>query len=775
MRFPLLLFSYAAGIVCANHFAPFPHYSYALPAGMALLWLGLRQYQHTAFTLLLLLCFCSGGLLYSLARFPSLSADHIVNFVSEEEIMVDGRIFAITNRAPEGYTLDIDTFRLRSICAERTIHGRLRLYVESGTAFLAPGDDIRFRSALRTPRPFDKEGFDLARQLAGKAIFVTAFTLNAEDILLLSATPATFANSIDRGRAQTARFIDHSITGPLAPLVRALAIGDKGGLAPELAELLACGGVSHLFAISGLHLGLVAAALYALVLTGYRRSERLLLYSPPARVLPLVIAPVLVFYLFWTGSAFSTQRALLMVLALSGLLLLRRRTDSINLLWFAAFTILLVEPLALFEPSFQLSFAAVAGILLGYRRWRPLLEPLPKTARWIATLFLSSGAATLATLPLVLFHFHLLAPAGLLINLIAIPLIGWLAVPTALAGSLIWPICSYGGDLLFHGCETVVSWMLALVRFTLSAPLLSGWTIYTTSEILVALSLLIITLFLAPSARTARLLLVGGAALALILSPLPPDGLRVTVFSVGQGESMLLSVAGQQILIDGGGLYGERFDPGRQLVAPALGRLGIRTLDAVILTHEHPDHAKGLNAILKDFPCRALWLGEPLEPETELAVTVFANEIPISYLPTGWTHQLPAGEVDFDLYRPASREKGNNQSLVVYARAGNQGVLLPGDLEAAGVRQLLALRPNGPVTLLKLPHHGSRHSSPELLIDALHPAQVFVSVGADNRFNFPDQVVLENLLQRKIPLFRTDQDGSFRFSATSMGWRFEPL
>jgi competence protein ComEC len=774
----LLLAAYAAGILIGDNAAPFSFFSLIIPGALTLLWFFCRQQPQIAFALLCAIALCLGIALYDLNRYPRLTPDHLLNFAESEAVIIDGRILTTTPRALSGYSIDVQSAHIIAKTGEIAARGRVRLYVESGENPWNPGDDIRFSSKLKKPRPFGTPGeFDLGRQLALDGIFVTAFVPNSDEILRLRPALPGQRSLIEKGRTATARFITTQLASSYSPLVKALAIGDKSGLSPELRDLLARGGVSHLFAISGLHLALVALALYALGLTLYRRSTRLLLAAPPARILPLLIAPLLILYLLWTGTGVSTQRALLMVLAGSLLFLLRRKADPMHILWFAALAILLCQPLLLFTPSFQLSFAALAGILCGSRIWSPLVVDRSKAIQYLAALFFSSLAATLATLPLVIFHFHLIAPSGVITNLFAIPVISWVGVPLALAGSLLWPLTPETAIILLTGCEAVIAGLLKCVAFLITFPGLSGWALYPSLPLLATLSLVIVALLLHRERILLRRGLIVAALLPLLWGLRTPPELTVTAFSVGQGESLLISLGSSHYLVDGGGLYGDRLDTGRQLVAPALGRLGIHRLDAVILTHSHPDHAKGLLGILSDIPCQRLIVGAPLAANDPLLPVLRDQQIPLEIAPSGWTHYFTVDGVQLFLFHPTvpDSKDENDQSLALYVRRKTQGALLTGDLGEAGIQSLMADPPPGPVTLFKLPHHGSQRSVPAPLIELLQPQTAFVSAGYQNRFGFPHPAVVTYLENKKIPLFRTDQEGTLRFSATDENWRLEKL
>jgi competence protein ComEC len=267
-------------------------------------------------------------------------------------------------------------------------------------------------------------------------------------------------------------------------------------------------------------------------------------------------------------------------------------------------------------------------------------------------------------------------------------------------------------------------------------------------------------------------LLVGGILLIGLPTGDKPE-LQVTALSVGQGDATLLALGGDRYLIDGGGLTGSTVDIGERLVAPALGRLGIRRLTGVILTHDHPDHSAGLPYILEHFAIERFWSALPFEAiEPKLAEILRHRGIPVHTLPEGWTVLGKGKKATLSLFVPGQAARDlNDRSIVVHASIGNEGVLLPGDLAVEGFEQLCAAGLPEPVTLLKLPHHGSRGSRPEWFLDRLQPNLAFVSAGRDNSYHLPHPASVAACAERGVPLFRTDHQGTLTFTSSGRPWQ----
>jgi len=722
---------------------------------------------------------CAGVLLLALvlaesAQRPPDDPQALHRFCGEERVSLTGEVLAVGRSSSGNLYLDLESERLVNHGLEAVVRGRMRLYLEAREAPFTPGDRLAFVARLRRPRAFGAPGeFDYPRYLAHRRIFVVASLRNVGDIAPLGQRRDP--TLLERWRRVNAASIcDALVDRPeLAGLVRALAQGERSEITREQRELLAASGLSHLFAISGLHFALVATALYAVGLGVWRRLPWLLERASPRRFLPLLLVPPLYLYLALSGEAISSVRAFLGLAAGALLLASLRRVAPLRLLAAIAFVLLVSDPLLFYDVSFQLSFAAAAGLLAVMPRLHPRLRPLPAWLRYPALTAVATVTATLATFPLVLLHFRLVAPGALPANLLAVPLISLAALPLALTGVVLAPWWPAGAGLAFRGCGLLLGRLLTLAEGVSAWPGLSALVWWPSPAQLFGVAVAVVLAFwLVARGPRPTWLALGLLATGLLFAIPDRTPLAVTVLSVGQGESVLLSFSGgRHVLVDTGGLAGSDFDVGERLVVPALARLGVRRLEAVVLTHAHPDHLLGLAAVVEHVPVASLWTAVADRSLPDIVHRRVADgRLTLQRPSPGW--QAPCGDgLPLALFAPPQLGEENDRSLVAYARSGAAGVLLSGDLGRRGVEELLRAPAPGPVTLLKLPHHGSRHSAQARLLEAFAPHQAVVSAGAGNRFGLPHAETLALYAAAGIPIWRTDLHGTLRLRTDGGGWR----
>jgi competence protein ComEC len=645
------------------------------------------------------------------------------------------------------------------------------------------GDRIRFETRVKRPRRYKNPGsFDYRNYLERKGILLTGFIERPEEVEVLSKGEEA-SGAIDRLRRKIVEGIDETVEEPAAGFLAALTVGDRSGMTDDLWNDFRNTGTAHLVAISGQHIGMVAGAFYLFFLWILKRSERLLLSFSVRRLAGLLALAPVVFYTVLAGSPPSAVRAAI----LAGLVVLApfvgREIDFWSALAAAAIGISLFDPSAPFSASFQLSFLAVAGILL-FRPRRDASQGAVSSRggpasgwnfaptiiqKYLMTPFWMTLGATLATAPLIAYLFHIISFSGLLTNLWAIPSTGFLLIASGASLFLTFLIPPLGAWLLSL-CGHLADWFLRGIdlssRFSWTA------SFYPTEFELVSAFLLVALLAwirLRPGQwriAAAGSLLVAGFWCLTSLNFLERD-LEVTFLDVGQGDAALvLTPERKTLLVDGGGFLipgkPPSFDIGSEVLVPYLKRRGIRRIDAILLSHPHPDHYGGLQAVVENFPIGEFWWNGgtfPDETFDHLLQTVAGKEIPARILREGDRFEWEGLSLEV-LYPPGINPKRsiNDNSLVVRLSFGEARFLFPGDIEKEGERALEDLRIEAEV--VKIPHHASRTSSSVPFIDGVRPRYAIASLGEDNFFGFPHPGVLEKYERRGVKVCRTDRDGA---------------
>ncbi len=531
-------------------------------------------------------------------------------------------------------------------------------------------------------------------------------------------------------------------------LLRALSSGDRAQIPQADQDTLTHTGTRHLLAISGLHIGLLAAGTAWLL--RIVAAPLLLLRAPSLgrflRWIPALGGMVAALaFAYSVGSPISAQRAAAMVCG--GLLgnASGRGMQPWNLLGGAAAGLCLADPGTPVDLSFQLSFGAVAGLLTVTPRMERYLPPdLNLALAWAARSLFASVGATLGTLPAVALHFQEISLLSPLANLVAVPLMGAVAVPCALLGSTGWtlPLALADGS---------ISLSLQWLRWLESAP---SWTLLHPALGTAGAALLMGCVLLARWPGIA----LSCAALIFGLHSRPLHT-QVDFLAIGQGDGALIQLPdGRTVLVDAG--------PPSEQPLFWLRRQGITHIDEVLISHPHPDHYGGVFPILESLSVGAVRVPRgPLEGEEDYArLWALAQSKGVAIL-DGQDPVLDPQRLEMHHPEPAFlaqfEEDPNEISLVLELRDGGHRVLFTGDVEDAGEQALLALN-LGPIDVLKVAHHGSHTSSDPRLMAQWQPRLAVISCGVDNRFGHPRAQTL--WAHRAWPVLRTDQDGTVELS-----------
>jgi competence protein ComEC len=540
-----------------------------------------------------------------------------------------------------------------------------------------------------------------------------------------------------------------------AAFAAALLLGETTELAPETVSAFRDGGVAHVLAISGLHVGLLVL--------GLAFALRPLRLRVAVRDVLLLLATFT--FAAFTGGRAPVLRAALMIGLYLAARLIGRPTSPTQVFGLSALVLLLVDPSSLFDVGFLLTYAAVFGIsALGPLVARPLRERLPAP---LADGVAATLGAELCVFPIQASVFHVVPFVALLSNLVVVPLAGLflfaaaLLFPFLIAGPLAASFALGPLSLLSEAILGLLGVLDALgaVR-VVPTPLLAE---------MVLLAILLVSAGTLRARRLRRFAFTGALALVFLASARPsvaerPGEARLVALDVGQGDSFLLVTHEGRVLVDGGGTFDAAYEFGRARLLPRLAALGAVSFDAIVLSHPHPDHSRGLLAALKLLPVDRVYLprGAPRNPFLDELLEASARAgVPAEALGAG--DGFAAAGVDFEVLHPGSRTYArspeNNGSLVLALRLGSRRVLLTGDIEAAAEADLLARRVSLTADVLKVPHHGSRTSTTPAFLARVSPRLALVGVGRRNRFGHPGAAVMERLAAAGARVFRTDRHG----------------
>jgi competence protein ComEC len=693
-------------------------------------------------------------------------------------VLLEGRLGSV-ERDDRGGRAVLEVARVDGVPAR----ARTRLWWSDAAVHPWAGQRVQLRAELRADEGPDVWGqFDTGAAWRARGLS-TAGRLLPGSLVPLSPPPA-WSRRIAEQREAFGRWTrGQPGDADAAALVGALAAGLRSELGPGWEDRFARSGLAHVLSVSGLHVAALALVLAVLLGAVLRAFPALVRRIDPRRPAAVVALPVVWAYVLFTGTQPPAVRSALMLsLVLAGRAL-QRHTDGLNALALAAGLLLVVDPASVHDLSLQLSFSAVLALILlapRLRAWVPV--PLPDRARppgWrragerLREAFLgvctASAAVTLASVPLVAGAFHRVSIVGWAVNVVALPVASVLTLACAItAGAFCLSPALAALPLLV--ASTAARGLLALVRVGAAVPfgVLPAPSFSWPAALAFALGLLGVAL----GVRRARWLVVASTVAVLgapLLGPRPP--LALTVLPVGHGDALLVSSGGAHLLVDGGGVP-DGIDPGARVVVPYLRERGIRRLEAVALSHPHPDHALGLLTVLREVPTQRLWLPADIErgPLVD-AVLAAAGGAQIEWLAAGDVRRL--GEAVVRVLSPPADARGlrtvNDRSLVLHLAAAGRSVLLPGDAGAAAEGLLPPLES----TVVKVPHHGSRTSSTPRLISTSRAWLAVFSDGRGNRFGLPAPEVVERWRASGAQVLRTDVDGAIEVSldASAVGWR----
>jgi competence protein ComEC len=796
-RLPLIpvFIAYTFGIYIGHFDLPsFPRYLTLVLPILIGLWilLTILKKARWAFGVVSVFFLVLGILSIHLYLHPNHSPTHISRFIGYDQMTVEGVIDRIPRRSRENTQLLIQSEKV--IFPDRLLpaQGPLLLFLKEESGLFRAGDRLRFICKLYSPRGFRNPGvFSYERHLAFEQIHTIGFLSTRSGwVKVGEGIKNPLLRQIERWRDRIRQFIEKQSQPPYSGIFEALVLGEQENIPDEVKESFIVSGTAHLLAISGDQFGIVALLSFSLFIWILKRSEFLLLSLSVKKWAAGLTIPCIILYACIAGGGISVIRAMIMVIVFLVSILFNRERHLLHTLALAAFLILIASPPSLFDVSFQLSFLAVLSILyllpriLKELKGEGTLFPVEaswksKSLNYLKLSFLASGAAILGTTPFVTFHFNRVSPIGLITNLLIIPGVGFLIVPLALAASIIsfffYPLAT----LLIHINEFFTLILLKVLSFFASIPYASFYVSTPTPLEIVLFYSILLSLVNLRRTRWVRYLFIGLCLILVLdlaywnLKDRFNKDLTLTFIDVGQGDSIFVEFPkGKRMLIDGGGSYEDRFDTGKNILAPFLWNKKIRNIDYLVLTHPDPDHLRGLIFVAANFGVGQFWsTGIRAESESYLQLEeilskknirrFFLDEkvLPLVIEGVKVTFLNPPGTEGLQRMR-RNRMWVNNSSLVVRLQFKNVSFLLPGDIgqevEYRIMREGYSLKSD----LLKIPHHGSASSSSPDFLERVNPAYAVLTVGERNIGHLPNPEVMKRYRLMGSKIFRTDRDGA---------------
>lgn len=576
---------------------------------------------------------------------------------------------------------------------------------------------------------------------------------------------------LSRQRWKVRHHIQKTFPDPLATEAEALLIGDRSGMDEEVASRYRTLGITHLFAISGLHVGLLTFLFRSLLI-------RLTIRIETIDNLLIILLPL---YAVIAGGAPSVWRAvsvtILLLLTATGRF--RMRMDDALAVSAAGF--ILWQPFIVLQPGFQLSYLAAFALIYS-------TKILSHHTSVFKVSFLVTVITQMALYPVLLHHFYELSLSSFVVNLFYVPLYSFIILPMNIFLLLITYVSPMMAGVVFSLYVPLRGWAEAFTAYLASLPY-QLWVPGRPGSILSALAVSGTLLFLIALERGVKAFRAIPFALvpALLIqtAPYADSALRVTFLDVGQGDSIVIELPHRRgvYVIDTGGMvnFGEPtwrtpekvFEVGRGIVVPFLKGKGIAKIDKLIITHADSDHMEGADEVLEEIRVDEIHISPDSEKEKTMEIVMrMAKEkgIPVLAMTEGtaWSDK----SAEFYYMAPAAGTyKGNDSSLVLFMATEGPSFLFTGDLEIEGEKALLEKygRLNWGELILKAGHHGSRTSSSDDFIRTLQPKLTIFSYGKDNRYGHPHAEVVATFEKYEVPRMATADHGSITVTVNRGG------
>ncbi|MDM5249391.1 DNA internalization-related competence protein ComEC/Rec2 [Lysinibacillus sp. G4S2] len=567
------------------------------------------------------------------------------------------------------------------------------------------------------------------------------------------------------------KHIETTFPKSLVAEAQALLIGLQDQVDHELQRAYQKLGITHLFAISGLHVALVSWLFFeGLLRVGIRKEI--------ATLVLLIILPI---YGVIAGGAPSVWRAVSVVELIMLMRYARWQISIDDALAISFICFVLLEPGVIYQIGFQLSYLATASLVYSGVIFK-------QSTNWLIRSFFITFVCQLLVYPLLLHHFYEISISSFLANIIFVPLFSFVILPMNIVLFVVTIISMPVAKVLFIGYEPLRVWLTKFILYIQELPF-QLWSPGKPAIWLICVALISVLAgfyFLEKKHYGKFAVVIFIPALCIHLLPMLFNETKLTFLNVGQGDCIVIELPFRRAVyvIDSGGLLrmeqdlwkasDSLYEVGRQVVVPFLKGKGIRNIDIFIVTHAHADHMEGAEEVLQEINMHEIHLtpGSMDQPMMrDLLLEAKKHKVPVKEKMDGTTWRI--GNTSFQYLWPRDTHyEGNDDSIVLYLQQGSFRALLTGDLEEHGERQLINLYNTqlAGMTLLKAGHHGSKTSSIEPFVELLQPELTIFSAGLNNRYRHPHDEVVERFTSRNLSTLTTGIDGTIEVRIRGNSW-----
>ena len=712
------------------------------------------HYQKISKLILIFLFTATVSSLYATYSANSMINSRISNNLEGKDLIVEGVVATIPERQGKNWRfyLDVSTAkRLKVGVAQDEIielSGKIKLGWYRTNQMISAGETLQLQVRLKRPNGFmNKGGFDYEKWLFTQRVKATGYVRESSENKVLHTAKWYSVNHL---RERLQQKISLAVSDKFsAAIISALAVASRNEITDKQWDLFRQTGTSHLIAISGLHIGMVAGFAYLLVAAVFWLFPALYQHIPvriAGAFLAIIFATA---YAVLAGFTLPTQRSLIMVCGIVLALVQRQRVQSYKIISIALILVLLIDPFAAMTASFWLSFSAVILILLYSSRQ----QTKPRFSLIYLQFMLSLGM-----FPLTILFFGSASLISPLANLIAIPWVTIIIVPLILLAMVFMIFAPWLSEYLLQFVSLNITYLIRVLEWLETFPYAS-LDFQSLSTLLIFMMMLAILFLFLPKGFPGKWL--GILVLIPVFSYQAKSSQRqgefeYTMLDIGQGLASIVRTKHHVLIYDTGPRASAHFDTGKLVVLPYLKSSNIKRVDKMIISHEDMDHRGGSAVVLKEIA---------VDKVSGSDISSFADfiDVEVSKCKAGESWQWDG--VRFEFLHPDANfdpdESDNNLSCVLKVSNQYHSLLLVADIEKQAEAYLLKhQRDKLNVEVLLVPHHGSRTSSTQSFLDAVDPKLALNSRGYRNKFRHPAKDVRQRYKKNNIPILDNVSEGA---------------